>query len=104
MQLKNLYSVTPQQIDFFQDNRYIKIKQVFDAETITHFNGVISSKVAEINTEHRDLAARNTYGKAFLQLMNLWEEDDEIRSLVFSRRQASIATQQIQADGGRLDP
>ena len=35
---------------------------------------------------------RDTYGKAFLQLFNLWLEDDDIKALIFSKRLAKIAT------------
>ena len=102
MLLTESFPITPEQIQFYQENRYIKIKQVLDADTIAHFNQVISRKVDEVNTEHRSLEQRNTYGKAFLQLFNLWEEDEEIKSLVLSKRLASIATQLMQVDGVRL--
>ena len=45
---------------------------------------------------------RNTYGKAFLQLMNLWREDEGIQQLVFSKRIASIASGLMQVEGVRL--
>ena len=102
MQLNEILPIHQEQIDFYQKNRFIKIKQVLDQETIQHFNEIISKKVEEINTEKRDLKERNTYGKAFLQLFNLWEEDEEIKSLILSKRLASIASQLMQVEGVRL--
>lgn len=101
-ELHSAYSLTAEQVQFYQKNRYIKLKQVFSAETIAFFNEVISRKVAKMNTETRDLSERNTYGKAFLQLFNLWLEDADIRELVLSKRLGQIAAQLMQTEGVRL--
>ncbi|MEM7106114.1 MAG: phytanoyl-CoA dioxygenase family protein [Bacteroidota bacterium] len=96
------YTLTPEQVNFFQKNRYIKLKSVFDRETIEYFNKVISDRVSDMNDVETPLEERNTYGKAFLQLFNLWRHDDEIKSLIFSRRLAGIAAGLMQVEGVRL--
>lgn len=90
------------QIAFYQKHKYIKVKEVLDADTLAYFNAVIDRKVQEMNTVDMPLEKRSTYGKAFLQLVNLWREDEEIKSLVFSKRLGSIATQLMEVDGVRL--
>ncbi|NNF22639.1 MAG: phytanoyl-CoA dioxygenase, partial [Saprospiraceae bacterium] len=94
--------LSPEQVSFYQKNRFIKIKNVFSAEVIDYYNGVISQKVDELNNQDTPLEKRDTYGKAFLQLMNLWRTDEEIKSFVFNRRLASLATQLMEVDGVRL--
>lgn len=96
------YKLSKEQIDFYQKNRYIKLKDVFDSETLSYFNNVISKKVIELNRAPKPLEKRDTYGKAFVQLFNLWQEDDEIKSFVFSERMAKIASDLLQVDGVRL--
>lgn len=96
------YALSDDQIAFYQTNRYIKLKEVLDAPTLDYFNEVISAKVAELNTATQRLEERDTYGKAFLQLFNLWREDERIRALVFSRRVAKIAADLMQVEGTRL--
>jgi ectoine hydroxylase-related dioxygenase (phytanoyl-CoA dioxygenase family) len=96
------YTLTKDQIDFYSTYRYIKLKNVFDKETLSYFNGIISKKVAEMNVEPKPLYKRDTYGKAFVQLFNLWEEDKNIKSLIFSKRLAQIATELMQVEGVRL--
>lgn len=96
------YSLTPAQIDFYDKNRFIKLKEVFNAETIDFFSAVISDKVSEMNKVKTNVEERDTYGKAFLQLFNLWREDERIRQLVFSKRLAKIASDLMQARGVRL--
>jgi ectoine hydroxylase-related dioxygenase (phytanoyl-CoA dioxygenase family) len=48
------------------------------------------------------LEDRTTYGKAFLQLFNLWTENERVKSFVFSKRIAKIAADLMQVDGVRL--
>ena len=96
------YQLTNEQIEFYQQNRYIKLKQVFDAATLSFFNDAISKRVALMNNEVKPLEERSTYGKAFLQLFNLWREDDVVKELVFSKRLAKIAADLMQTDGVRI--
>lgn len=96
------FQLTNDQIEFYEKNKFIKIKHVFDQATIDYFNHAISRKVDELNEGHPPMAERSTYGKAFLQLFNLWQEDDSIKELVFSKRLASIATALMKAEGVRL--
>ena len=101
-QLNTPYSLTKEQIDFYQENRFIKLKQVFDQSTISYFNEVITRRVEQMNTQITPLESRSTYGKAFLQLFNLWREDDLVKELVFSKRLAKIASDLMQTSGARL--
>ena len=96
------FQLTDEQIRFFQKNRFIKLKQVFDEETISFFNHVITNRVALMNTESTPLDQRSTYGKAFLQLFNLWREDELVKTFIFSERLAKIASDLMQVDGVRI--
>ena len=96
------YSLTQEQIDFYQKNRFIKLKQVLDKETIAFFNEAIGKRVDIMNKENTPLEERSTYGKAFLQLFNLWKEDDVVKEFVLSKRLAQIATDLMQTNGARI--
>jgi ectoine hydroxylase-related dioxygenase (phytanoyl-CoA dioxygenase family) len=96
------YILTNEQIQFYQKNRFIKLKQVFDEETLLFFNDAISKRVNLMNHESKPLEQRNTYGKAFLQLFNLWTEDEVVKALIFSKRLARIATDLMQVKGVRI--
>lgn len=100
--LEKHYSISQEQIDFYCKNRYIKLKNVLDSDTIQYFNKVISKKVGEMNKDETPLEQRSTYGKAFLQLFNLWTQDVSIKKLIFSERIAKIASDLMQVDGVRL--
>lgn len=100
--LETPYILTNEQIQFYQKNRFIKLKQVFDEETLLFFNDAISKRVNLMNHESKPLEQRNTYGKAFLQLFNLWTVDEVVKALIFSKRLARIATDLMQVNGVRI--
>jgi ectoine hydroxylase-related dioxygenase (phytanoyl-CoA dioxygenase family) len=96
------FELTADQIAFYQQNRFIKLKQVFDEETISFFNEAIGKRVEVMNRQNTPLEQRSTYGKAFLQLFNLWKEDELVKAFVFSERLAKIAADLMQVDGVRI--
>ncbi len=100
--LQEPYALTADQVNFYQKNRFIKLRQVFDADTIAFFNKAISDRVEVMNTETKPLEERSTYGKAFLQLFNLWREDEIVKEFVFSPRMAKIASDLMQTTGVRI--
>jgi len=100
--LNSEYQLTQTQLDFYRQNAFIKLREVLPDEVIIYFNSVISEKVNELNKTDTPLDKRDTYGKAFLQLFNLWREDEKIRELVYSKRLAKIASDLMGVEGVRL--
>lgn len=96
------YSVTPAQVKYFSENGFIKIKNIFDASVIDYMNIVISKEVDRLNNQQIPLEERDTYGKAFLQIMNLWTHTEAVKDIVFSKKIAQIATGLMQTTGVRL--
>lgn len=100
--LQEPYNLTTDQIEFYQENRYAKLKQVLNNETLRFFNDAITVQVNRMNTVDSIIEERSTYGKAFLQLFNLWREDEVVKELIFSKRLAKIATDLMQTKGVRI--
>ncbi len=104
--MKNLlnepYLLSEEAIEFYQKNRYIKLKNVLDAETLAFYGEAISKKVDDLNQEDKPIDQRDTYGKAFLQIFNLWREDETCKEFVLSKRLGQIAAELMRADGTRL--
>ncbi|WP_396196133.1 phytanoyl-CoA dioxygenase family protein [Flavobacterium sp.] len=100
--LETPYVLRQEQIDFYQKNRYIKLKEVLNQETLDYYNEVITEQVDRMNQEQTALEDRTTYGKAFLQLFNLWLENPRINELIFSKRIAKIAADLMEVNGVRL--
>lgn len=96
------YDLNQEQINFYQKNRFIKLKEVLNQETVDFFNEAITEQVFQMNQEQTALEDRTTYGKAFLQLFNLWLVNPIIKELIFSKRIAKIAADLMQVNGVRL--
>jgi len=101
-ELNKPYDLTSAQIAFYKKHQFIKLKQVLSEEALQYFNDVTSEQVALMNKEDRALEERSTYGKAFLQLFNLWREHALVKELVFSKRIAQIASDLMEVNGVRL--
>ena len=94
--------LTQDQIELFKKNRFIKLKNVFSSILIEHFNEDISKVVDKLNTQKNPLENRDTYGKAFLQIFNLWRESEAVKSFCFSKRLAKIASDLMEVNGVRM--
>jgi ectoine hydroxylase-related dioxygenase (phytanoyl-CoA dioxygenase family) len=86
----------------FSDQGFVKLPGVLNPATVTAYEPEITSKVIELNTQHLSLAERDTYGKAFLQVTNLWQHSETVRELVFSQRLAGIAATLLGVESVRL--
>jgi ectoine hydroxylase-related dioxygenase (phytanoyl-CoA dioxygenase family) len=89
-------------LNFYRQNGFIKLKDVLTPDEIAHMNSVITREVERFRTEYRPLAERDTYGKAFLQVMNLWTRSEQVRDIVFSKRLAGIASGLMGTKGVRI--
>lgn len=96
------FSLTPEQVIFYQENGYIKLKHVLSADILNHSRRVISERVAELSADALPLEQRTTYGRAFLQITNLWTKSNEVKEFVFGKRLARIATELMGATGVRM--
>ncbi len=96
------YSISNEQINFFKKNGFIKLKNVFTPEELHYMDAVITQQVERLNTERKSLQERDTYGKAFLQIMNIWTQSDTVKEIVFSKRIAKIAANLMEVSGTRL--
>lgn len=85
------YPLTSTEIDQYQRDGHILLREVATAEEVSTFRVAINEAVAKYNTETRALTERDTYGKAFLQIMNLWEQDAAVRQFVLAKRFAQLA-------------
>jgi ectoine hydroxylase-related dioxygenase (phytanoyl-CoA dioxygenase family) len=86
----------------FAEQGFVKLKNVLSPDTIAAYEPEITGKVIELNTQHLPLAERDTYGKAFLQVTNLWQDSERVLEFVSSPRLARIAAQLLQVPSVRL--
>ncbi|MEM7129831.1 MAG: phytanoyl-CoA dioxygenase family protein [Chloroflexota bacterium] len=100
--LSTPYALTQAQIDQFQRDGYIRLKEVLSPEILSEYSPVISEMVHKLNKQDLPLAERGTYGKAFLQITNIWEHSEKVTELVLARRLGQIAAELMAVKGVRL--
>ncbi len=96
------FALHPEQVRFYDQNGYIKLKHVLSAELLEHYRRIIQQRVAELSADALPLEQRTTYGKAFLQVMNLWTESAGVKEFVFGKRVARIAAELMNVSGVRI--
>jgi len=96
------YPVTPQQVAGYQQNGHILLRQVASEAEMNFYRPVIREAAYHYNTEKRPLSVRDTYGRAFLQIMNLWTRDEKVARFVLARRFAKIAADLMGVKGVRI--
>ena len=96
------YAVSPDAVAFYRKNGYVKLKQVLSPAVLEHYGDIITELVFRLNTLIKPMAERTTYERAFLQIMNLWQEDERAKEFVFSTRLAKIAADLMGVQGVRL--
>lgn len=101
-ELHEPFAVSPEAIAFYRAKGYVKLKHVLSPDVLDYYGSLISDLVIQLNTLTKPMEERTTYERAFLQIMNLWRENEEVREFVFSRRLAQIAADLMEVDGVRL--
>ena len=94
--------ISNEQITAFQKNGHTLTGGVLSADEITAYRDAINKAAYQYNTEKRALKDRDTYGKAFLQIMNLWEVDEQVKQFTLAKRFAKIAADLLGVEHVRL--
>lgn len=100
--LSGEYPLSPETVAAFQRDGHVCLRGVCSAEEIAVYSPLFAEAVAARSASVKPMADRDTYGKAFLQIMNLWREDARLKQFVFARRFAKIAAELLGVPGVRL--
>lgn len=96
------YPLSMDQIKSYQDKGHIVLRQVASSGEIGFYEPIISNLVKELNYHNKPLEERDTYGKAFIQISNLWRRSEAVRQFVLAKRFAKIAADLMGVDGVRI--
>lgn len=100
--MNDSYAVTKEQAAYYREKGHIALRQVAHAEEIAAYRPIIADFVKEHNNQSKPLQERDTYGKAFIQISNLWAKNEAVRKFVLARRFAQIAADLMGVDGVRI--
>lgn len=96
------YAVSPEQIAAFQSDGHVLLRGVLSEADVAAYRGVITDAAKRYSTETRAIEDRDTYGKAFLQIENLWVRDCAVARFTLARRFAKIAAELMGVSSVRI--
>lgn len=100
--LNSDYPLATEQIAAYRRDGHALARGAASPSEIAIYGPAIERAADKYKTEQRALSERDTYGKAFLQIMNLWRVDEAVRRFTLARRFAKIAADLMGVDGIRL--
>jgi hypothetical protein len=82
-----------------RDKGHAVVRGLASAEEIAAFRPAIEAAVMRHADNQAPLEERGTYGKAFLQVTNIWQVDDVVKEFVFAPRFAKAAADLLGVPG-----
>src|SRR5581483_8403901 len=101
-ELNDFKSIPAENIREFAEKGHTLIRNILTPEEIAIYRPVIAKAAARYNTEKRKMQDRDTYGKAFLQIMNLWRVDEGVKKFVLAKRLGKIAADLMGVENVRI--
>ncbi|AFH48688.1 Phytanoyl-CoA dioxygenase [Ignavibacterium album JCM 16511] len=95
--------LTPEQINFYHNNGFVKVKDVVTEEYLPELRRIIEAAVLiRKGKDERDLKQKSQYEQSFLQCGYLCWDFPAVKEIVFSKRFAGIVKDLMQAEHIRL--
>ena len=102
-ELNTPYSLTESLVRQFRENGFIKLSNVLSPEVIAWYQREITDLTYEYDPEKgTKLENKDLYGRAFIQVGNLWEKSAMAAELICCRRLARLATELLGTVGARM--
>lgn len=96
------YRLADADVERYRESGFLLVRGVLPAALLARFRPAIAELVGDSRRGLPPLEQRSTYGKAFLQITNLWQRSALVEELVRGRRLAGIAAQLMGCEGARL--
>ncbi len=100
--LDDLRMVEPEVAEAFRVNGHTCVRRLLSSTEITAYRPPIMRTATASRWDHRPLAERDTYGRAFLQMFNLWMQDADVARFVLARRLGHVAATLLGVDRVRI--
>jgi ectoine hydroxylase-related dioxygenase (phytanoyl-CoA dioxygenase family) len=100
--LDSEYPLSPEQIAAYRRDGFVVLRNVLSPEEIHAFRPRITQFVQKVMPELKPLPERSTYGKAFIQVTHLWNQDATLAGLSLSRRFGKIVADLMGVDAVRI--
>lgn len=87
------YPLSPDAVEAFRRDGHVRLEGLATPSEVAAYREVIAAAVEANRQDRRPLAERDTYGKAFIQVSNLWTGDQRVARFVQAKRFAGVAAE-----------
>lgn len=99
----NLQALDAEQIACFQRDGFLKVDGALTPDEIARYGRAVDRTVAVRTADDlRAVSEKTLYEQSFVQCINLWEDDEDVRRLSFHPGLGQMAAQLLGADAVRL--
>lgn len=98
--LDSSFALAPESVADYSKNGWTLVRGL--CPEVATYGPIIREVAMAHNRETRPLEQRDTYGRAFLQVMNLWRVDERVAAFTLAKRFAQVAAQLMGVSKVRL--
>lgn len=96
------FTLSEAQKQQFAADGFIHLKSVLSPDVLRSYGSEITRLTIASSTQTKPLHDRTTYDRAFLQVMNLWEQSEKVKAFVLGKTLGRIAADLLNVRGVRL--
>ena len=101
--LSTPFALREEDVNAYRRDGHAIVRGLATPEEVAPFRpALLEAGEAAPQAERRPLEERDTYGKAFLQMFNLWRQNEVAKAFVFARRFAQVAARLMGVSDVRL--
>ncbi|MEM7032415.1 MAG: phytanoyl-CoA dioxygenase family protein [Chloroflexota bacterium] len=103
--------INQEQIDFYQENGFVVIEEFLTSEELETWRAAVDdavSKRKDVKLSNREgdsgnwKAGDSYYDRVFIQRINLWQDNQQVRELILNPALGKMAADLAQVDGVRI--
>jgi ectoine hydroxylase-related dioxygenase (phytanoyl-CoA dioxygenase family) len=100
--LSTPFALATGQVEAYRRDGHVLVPGLATPDEIAAFRPGLLDAGEAVRHDHRPLEERDTYGRAFVQMFNLWRQNDAAKAFVFAERFARVAAELMGVEGVRL--
>lgn len=100
--LSQSFPLRDEDVRAYREGGHVVLRGLASPDEVARFRPALREAGEAARIDHRPLEERDTYGKAFVQMFNLWRRDEVAQAFVFARRFARVAAELMGVPAVRL--
>ena len=100
--LNNQFNLSSENVSQYQRDGWTLVRELATPDEVRAYRQPITALTTEHAKNYKPMEERDTYGKAFIQHMNLWLLDEQVRRFTLAKRFAGVAAKLMGVQNVRI--